>query len=246
MIFDFQAFFPIVWAILSILIGSVIFFQFEANRITSTYADFMDVLINIINKTKDNGDLYIFTPNANLGQTQLEIKFDEYHNALNKAINKQVNIYFYIWDFEKKDNKYYIFNLNNQDKNKYCTYSNNNSSVYNDEEFICKHLQYIQDLFDKRYKTEDEIGKAKTDVTRFLLALYDNDKVNFQSISGDKHFFLIYNGKDMHISSIDKDNKLEGSTIELQYLADLFFSMIKVKYNIIPTNPTKRKPINII
>lgn len=233
MIFDFQAFFPIVWAILSILIGSVIFFQFEANRITSTYADFMDVLINIINKTKGNGDLYIFTPNANLGQTQLEIKFDEYKNALNKAIYKQVNIYFYIWDFEKNDTEYYIFNLNNEDTKKYYTYSNSCSSVYNDEEFICKHLQYIQDLFDKRYKNDIiKIGGAKTDVNEFLKALYDNDKVNFQSISGYKHFFLIYNGEDMHISSIDKDNKLEGSTIELQYLADLFFSMIMVKYHI--------------
>jgi len=220
--FDWTEFFFVLWAILSIIVGSVVFLQLEEKKVSRSYSDFMQILIELIESAE--GELLIVTPNVNIGQTQVQDKYEDYQKAILTAVKKKIFVAFSIWDFEDCSN-IVGFNLHSK---KYI-------HIVSEDKFegIAKHLDFVESLLNKRFKKDEELLVQKGRVNKFLKELAVVDTVTFNSMNSDEEgkFFLIYNGKKLHIASCeDSSNIVEGYTIDSVSFIKSILPHIKSKY----------------
>ena len=97
-----------LWAVLSTVMGSLIFLQLVDYKLVDSHEDFLDLLIDKIQTP--NQELVIVTPNLNLGQTSLPGKFKFYKDVLRKR--KYGIVYFYIACSDEGEYGYHSISVN--------------------------------------------------------------------------------------------------------------------------------------
>lgn len=194
---DYQLWISGTWALLSLGIGAMIFFQLEDYKEVENHEDLIKLVTDKIKGSQEN-DIVVITPNLNLGQTTMPLKFNEYKGAVLKK--KAGKIYFYLICKDDFPYKYHKFDLNASDKNKSIYFDNGPCPCP-----LPDHLSYVKSLFDSKSFTKKEITSLCEDYNNFVDVLRDKkDSVFVEPIKYpfnksnseemDKGIFMIYDG----------------------------------------------------
>lgn len=195
--FDYQLWISGTWAILSLGIGAMIFFQLEDYKEVENHEDLIKLVTDKIKGSQEN-DIVVITPNLNLGQTTMPSKFEEYKGAVrNKKAGK---IYFYLIC---KDDKY---NYDRFDINSY-QYLNQIP-----EGSKIDHLDYVLKLFkNMSISNSNKPHIILIQYNQFIQALENSDTIEVRPIKSpfqqgssdgtdkeiDKDIFMIYDSNQL-------------------------------------------------
>lgn len=224
---DWKNFFTVGWAILSLLIGSIVFMQLQGRRKIHTIKDLMDTLISIIQETRE-GNIYIITTNMNIGQTQVPSRFDNYIDSIKKIPN-EIGLHFCVWGLE---NELLRFDLNIENFN---STQNIIQGTYKDD--IC-HMKYVFELIkNNSSKTSGEetkkIGWELRKYNTFVSELSKKSNVHIYRIDKPNKkedlFFLVCNKEKLYVSSVRSDI-ISAELIEEKGFIDAILENVKEKF----------------
>lgn len=224
---DWEKYFYAAWAVLSILLGSVVFIQIQEKKVYHTFDSFMNTLISMIKETPYHEHIYILTPNVSLGQTRNRDKFRQYQEALEDAItNRGCTVHFSIWNLETIAQGQKTFSL-----------PGDQPTIETE-----KHLQYVNKLFGEALLRECGNAKEKKIKNLFLRYEYNNfidfltkNKSHIQwhlggECSEKDLFLLFYNKKRIFVSSCNRIGLISGESIESEGFISSIQEVILQKY----------------
>lgn len=235
-----------LWAVASLLIGSIIFMQLQGKKKMHGIKELMNILIGMIDETK-NEDVYIITPNLNIGQSQVPKYFNKLTGAIERATKRQkgkkeitetaenkretVKIHFCIWG--ELDNELLTFDLNKDV---------DDVKALRDDAW--NKNPYIEEVYERLKKANTDVGGNGHDLRNKLYEY--NNFINLISIlkqqgkifcykmnkpsEGVDPFFLVCNSQRIYISSIDSNNISSADIIDEKGFIEAILQNIKSTY----------------
>lgn len=194
---DYQLWISGTWALLSLGIGAMIFFQLEDYKEVENHEDLIKLVTNKI-KSREENDIVVITPNLNLGQTTMPSKFEEYKGAVLK----------------KKAGKIYFYLICKDDKYDYDRFDMNAYQYLNQipEGSKIDHLDYVLKLFkNMSISNSNKPHNILIQYNQFIQKLKESDTIEVRPIKSpfqqgpsdgtdkeiDKDIFMIYDSNQL-------------------------------------------------
>lgn len=229
--FEYEGVFFAVWSVFSILIGSLVFFQLNESNLYKDLEGVMILLNQMMEEILEDrklSELYIITPNLNIGQTKCSQHFNEFKNRISELTEKKKSINISVWGLE---DKLYLFYPNNLFT--HFTDCENGSGRIIDKE-THPHLSYVANLLKNAPPEKNRSPFTLLSDYNSFIQSFNNECIKIFRINSSEDitnlFFLIYNGKKLFYSTIKNDSSMSSELIRESEFIKTIWPSLKNKY----------------
>lgn len=233
---EYDGIFFAIWSVLSILIGSLVFFQLNENNLYKDLDGFMKELNRMMRQIRDDNnlnELYIITPNLNIGQTKCPKQFNVFKQRIRELAQKNKLIYISVWGLE---NCLYVFDRNEDGTHAKCVSESNSVRI---DSLSLPHMNYVAELLKKAPKVKhgediNMMNSLMRDYNSFITSLMGYQTLNIYATDNPEkmngRFFVVYNGKRLFYSTVKDDGSMSSELIKEEEFINTVWPSLREKY----------------